>query len=214
MCTRLSLTHNTRPRPFKNISILGSKREKDCITDWHNNSRKRSGVWEAGQICGHLGWCNENQNFLTPEPCDPQNPLKAGLSFSGRLPTKITYRLKYLHSDAHAGSNILPPARPRSLADCLNSPVRAVCLGSIDQMSCVVSLRLINGDYCQGYRCPQIKAYLCLGTGQPPHWKWHMSNTCINQLGKKNRQYIKSFALTWCSIRNVSVPLTNRNLKE
>lgn len=67
---------------------FGSKREKDWITDWHNNSRKQSGVWEAGQICGHMGWCNEKQNFLTPELCDPLKPWNPASLFLAEFPPK------------------------------------------------------------------------------------------------------------------------------
>lgn len=93
---------------------FGSKGEKDWLAGWHNNSRKQSRVWEAEQMCGHMGWCNEKQNFLTPEPCDP---LKPGLSFSGRVPTKTTYEILHTHTHTH---NILSPTSPCILADYLN----------------------------------------------------------------------------------------------
>lgn len=135
-----------------------SKGEKDWLTDWHNNSRKQSGVWEAEQICGHMGWCNEKQNFLTLEPCDPLKPWNPASLFLAEFPPKP--HMKFCtHTPTH---NILSPASPCILADYLNPSVRAVYLGSIEKVSRVISQRLIHTDYCWGYWCPQIKAYLCL----------------------------------------------------
>lgn len=142
-----------------------SKREKDWITDWHNNSRKQSGVREAGQICGHMGWCNEKQNFLTAEQCDPPQTLKPCLPVFWQGSHRNKLKCLHIHTQTHTQMhNVLPPASLRILADYLNFSVRAVYLGSIDQMSDVISPCLVHTDYCSGYWCPQLKAHFCLIT--------------------------------------------------
>lgn len=101
--------------PFNHSHIhldFGSKREKDWITDWHNNSRKQSGVWEVGRICGPMGWCNEKQNFLTPELCDPLKPWNPASLFLAEFPPKPHTNLNVCaHTQAHT-HNILPPSLP------------------------------------------------------------------------------------------------------
>lgn len=138
---------------------FGSKREKDWITDWHNNSRKQSGAWEAGLICGHMGWCNEKQNFLTPELCDPLKPWNPAPLFLAGFPPKLQTSLNVcIHTHTHIYTQHPPTWQPPHL----NFSARPVYLESIEQMSDVIRRCLIHIDYCWGYWCPQIKVHLCL----------------------------------------------------
>lgn len=102
---------DTHPRPLITHTHLdfGSKAETDWITDWHNNSRKRSGVWEAEQICGHLGWCNEKQSFLTLELCDPQTPWNPASLFLAEFPPKSHTSWNFCtHTQTRTTSSLQP----------------------------------------------------------------------------------------------------------
>lgn len=201
--------------PFNHSHIhldFGSKREKDWITDWHNNSRKQSGVWEVGHICGPMGWCNEKQNFLTPELCDPLKPWNPASLFLAEFPPKPHTNLNVCaHTQAHT-HNILPPTSPRILTDYLNFSARAVCLGRIEQMSRVISQRLINRGYCWGYWCPQIKAYLCHRPATPLEIAskcWHAA--WINQWKILYHNYLHWSAITskpLTAVRNKNWPFS------
>lgn len=127
---------------------FGSKGEKDWLAGWHNNSRKQSGVWEAEQMCGHMGWCNEKQNFLTPEPCDPLKPWNPSSLFLAEFPPKP--HTKFCTHTHTPTTSTLPPA-PAFLLTIWTLQVRAVCLGSIEQVSCVISQCFIHTDYCWEY---------------------------------------------------------------
>lgn len=73
---------------LKNVPIFGSKRVKDSITDWHNNSRKWSGVWGRGRYVDIWVDVMKTRTFSLQCCVTPKTPRKPASLFLAEFPPK------------------------------------------------------------------------------------------------------------------------------